>query len=100
MGASLWQRPDKYMENSPLYFADRIKTPLLLACGTQDDISLDQTRGMYASLRRLGERAEYREYLGGAHAVDSWNRNQQIDFLDAMLKWFETYLVRDGVAPQ
>lgn len=33
LGATLWQQPQKYVAHSAIFYADRIKTPLLLMCG-------------------------------------------------------------------
>jgi hypothetical protein len=34
--STLWQQPQKYVTHSAIFYADRIKTPLLLMCGEQD----------------------------------------------------------------
>jgi hypothetical protein len=37
IGGNLWEARDKYIENSPVFFADRIETPLLIMFGDVDD---------------------------------------------------------------
>src|SRR6266536_4930004 len=36
MGGSPWQYRDRYIENSPVFFLDRVQTPLLIIQGTAD----------------------------------------------------------------
>src|SRR5690606_21951368 len=36
IGATLWQRPDLYIKNSPLFTADKVNTPLLLMHNDED----------------------------------------------------------------
>ena len=54
IGASLWERRDLYIENSPLFFADRIRTPLLIQFGDADE-AVPWTQGieLYLAMRRL-----------------------------------------------
>ena len=33
IGGSLWEYPERYIENSPIFFADRVKTPLMMLHG-------------------------------------------------------------------
>ncbi|HEY1188233.1 MAG TPA: prolyl oligopeptidase family serine peptidase, partial [Gemmata sp.] len=37
IGATLWETPMKYLENSPVFMADRVRTPLLMIHNDQDD---------------------------------------------------------------
>jgi len=36
MGGPPWERPLRYLADSPVYFLDRVTTPLLLVTGSQD----------------------------------------------------------------
>lgn len=92
MQGTPWQYRDKYIENSPFFFADRINTPVLLVHGGADEIAKGNCRKMFVALRRLGKTAEYREYLGGKHLPEFWNRDQQLDFARRMIAWFDHYL--------
>jgi dipeptidyl aminopeptidase/acylaminoacyl peptidase len=85
MGGSPWQYRARYLENSPIYDFDKIKTPLLMAQGAEDGRLLggDAT---FIALRRLGKDVEYRIYEGEGHVLqrkenvrDFWLR--QLDFL-------------------
>ena len=48
----------KYIQHSAIFYADRIKTPLLMLTG-RDDWNVPDTneREMYHALRRLGKEA-------------------------------------------
>ncbi len=37
IGGSLWEYPERYIENSPVFFAGRIRTPLLIMFGDEDE---------------------------------------------------------------
>src|SRR5690625_5773364 len=38
LGVSMWENLSPYIENSPVFFADRINTPLLIQHGAADEI--------------------------------------------------------------
>lgn len=54
-GGPWWERWDAYLENSPLYHAATIRTPLLLVHGDQDRaVSFSQSVELFNTLRRMG----------------------------------------------
>lgn len=71
MGAPPWSAPDRYLRNSPLLFADRIHTPLLLIHGDQDLIPLAQSEAMFSALYRQDKDAELLTYWGEGHYISS-----------------------------
>ena len=66
LGGSLWEQRDAYIENSPLFYLDRVTTPLLLASGTVNPIDNEpaQAGEVFSALRRLGKRVELRLLRG------------------------------------
>jgi dienelactone hydrolase len=70
MGTTLWERPDLYLENSPVFQADKITTPVLLMANHQDG-SVHYTQGLefFLALRRLGKKAWLLQYDKGTHGV-------------------------------
>jgi dipeptidyl aminopeptidase/acylaminoacyl peptidase len=100
MGGTPWKYRQRYIENSPLWWADRLVTPVLMGCGTEDQPITNQCRAMFVALRRLGKVAEYREYPGGGHLPDKWKLEQQMDFLEALLRWFDKCLGADVSSEQ
>jgi dipeptidyl aminopeptidase/acylaminoacyl peptidase len=89
MGCHPWECRDRYLENSPFFFLDRVTTPLLMERGTDDDMSV-QNGEIFVGLRRLGKEVTSLEYAHEGHAletpaniVDFWERT--LEFLDAHL---------------
>ena len=92
MGGTPWQYRDKYIENSPFFFADRINTPVLMAHGGGDEVSVYDARQMFVALRRLGKTATYVEYQGARHMPQEWPHEDQLDLWNKMIEWFDHYL--------
>jgi dipeptidyl aminopeptidase/acylaminoacyl peptidase len=95
MGGTLWQQRERYIENSPLFYLDRVQTPLLIIHGTSDPTTpLSETGQVFVGLRRLGQIVEYARYAGEGHWEGDWNAANQIDYWERLVRWFETYLIR------
>jgi len=96
LGASPWQRPTTYIQNSPVYYLDRVTAPLLLVHGSEDDshpsFLADE---VYVGLRRLGKRVEYAKYMNEGHVPADWSYANQVDYANRALAWFKTYLNRE-----
>jgi dipeptidyl aminopeptidase/acylaminoacyl peptidase len=92
MGGTPWQYRDRYIENSPLFYADRIHTPVLLVAGQTDDNAVRGSRAVFSALHYLHRKAQYAEYPGGGHMPQYWTRDQQVDFVERMLSWFDRFL--------
>ncbi|MBM3178101.1 MAG: S9 family peptidase [Bacteroidetes bacterium] len=97
LGATLWEKPNLYLENSPIFLADKIDTPLLLLHNDADGaVPWYQGIEMYMALRRLNKRAWMLNYNGEPH----WplKRENRIDFQTRMMQFFDHYL-KDAAAP-
>ena len=93
MGGTPWEFRDRYIENSPVFYFDRIATPLLIIHGTDDFIVAPFLADeVFVDLRRLGKRVDYAKYLGEGHVPSDWSRADQSDFWERVLGWFHTYL--------
>ena len=93
MGGTPWQYRDRYIENSPLFFLDRIETPLLIAHGGEDSaIAPFLGDQIFVGLRRLGKEVDYAKYNGEGHDPNYWSYANQVDFCNRMIAWFEKYL--------
>ncbi len=91
IGATLWQKPMHYIENSPLFFADKIQTPLLLLHNDADGaVPWYQGIEMYMALRRLEKPVWMLNYNGEPH----WpvKRENRMDFQIRMMQFFNHYL--------
>jgi dipeptidyl aminopeptidase/acylaminoacyl peptidase len=90
MGVTLWQRPDLYIKNSPIFRAHQVSTPLLLMQTTTDGITLfPQAVEFFTALRRLGKRAWLLQYDEGDHGL--WGKPAD-DFSIRMAQFFDHYL--------
>jgi dipeptidyl aminopeptidase/acylaminoacyl peptidase len=91
IGGSLWQYPTRYLENSPLFHADRIKTPLLMLHNDKDDaVPWQQGIEFYLALRRLGKEAYLFNYPGEPHGLR--RRANQMDYTVRMQQFFDHHL--------
>ena len=91
IGETLWQAPMKYLENSPVFMADRVKTPLLMIHNDQDDaVPWYQGIEYYLALRRLEKECYLLNYNGQPHNLA--NRAAARDFAARMLQFFEHHL--------
>ncbi|MEO7086993.1 MAG: prolyl oligopeptidase family serine peptidase [Gemmatimonadaceae bacterium] len=90
IGESLWQAPMKYIAHSAIFYADRIKTPLLMLTGKEDwNVPSTNEREMYYALRRLGREAVWVEYAGAGHGAGrAGNENQFKDHWNRIFEWF------------
>ncbi len=91
IGGSLWEYPERYIENSPLFFADRINTPLLIMFGDQDDaVPWYQGIELYMAMRRLEKDAVFLQYRGEPHHLKKYPN--RLDYAIKMKEYFDHYL--------
>lgn len=91
IGGTLWEKPLLYIENSPLFFADKIETPILLLHNDADTaVPWYQGIEMYMALRRLDKPVWMLNYNGEPH----WpvKRENRMDFQIRMKQFFDYYL--------
>ncbi len=96
IGATLWQRPDLYIKNSPLFAADKIKTPLLLMHNDADgSVPWYQSIELFTAMKRLNKKVWLLEYNGEDHnLVERKNRKD----LSVRLGQFFDYYLKDAPA--
>lgn len=92
IGATLWDRPDLYIENSPLFHLPQVKTPVMIMANDADGaVPWYQGIEMFTALRRLGKPVWLLQYNGEAHnLVQRQNRKdisiRELQFFDHFLK--------------
>jgi dienelactone hydrolase len=98
MGVSLWQGRDRYIESSPLFYADRVTTPLLIQFGDEDE-AVPWTQGieLYLALRRQGKPAWLLQYRGEGHHLAKYPN--KLDYSIKMREFFDHYL-KGAPAPE
>jgi dipeptidyl aminopeptidase/acylaminoacyl peptidase len=93
MGGSPWQYRDRYIENSPIFYLDRVVTPLLLVHGGADEwVHASLSDEVFVGLRRLGKEVSYARYPGEGHTPDIWDAKNQLDLSNRVLDWLARYL--------
>jgi len=91
IGASLWEARDLYIENSPVFYADRVRTPLLLMHGDEDGaVPWYQSIEIYLSLRRFGKDCIFLQYRGEPHHPQKYPN--KLDYSIKMMEYFDHYL--------
>jgi dipeptidyl aminopeptidase/acylaminoacyl peptidase len=94
-GGSLWEKRDKFIDNSPIFYFDRVQTPVLIIQGTADrQVMAARSDEVFVSLRFLGKDVEYAKYVGESHGVAEWSYPNQVDYLNRMIGWFDRWLKR------
>jgi dipeptidyl aminopeptidase/acylaminoacyl peptidase len=91
-GGSPWERRDAYIENSPFFYLDRVRTPLLVICGTAHPEEEMQARQTYGALKRLGRKVELRLYRDEDHDPGAWTEPNLRDVVERIVTWFDVHL--------
>jgi dipeptidyl aminopeptidase/acylaminoacyl peptidase len=97
IGGTLWEYPLRYIENSPIFWADKIETPLLMPHHKGDGaVPWEQSIELFLALRRLGKPAWLLNYNGETHGIRK--RAHRKDWSIRLLQFFDHYL-KDAPAP-
>jgi dienelactone hydrolase len=98
IGGSIWEKPMRYMENSPLFWADRITTPVMIMSNDGDgSVPWYQGIEMFVAMRRLGKEVYLVDYNGDEH--NPTKRANQKDVAMRMQQFFDHHL-RGAPAPE
>jgi dipeptidyl aminopeptidase/acylaminoacyl peptidase len=91
IGSTLWQNTNSYINNSPIFFANKIATPILLI-NNKGDGAVPFTQGveLFVALRRLNKKAWMLQYDGEDHSLQSDKASR--DFTFRMFQYFDHYL--------
>ena len=91
IGGSLWDYPLRFLDNSPVFRADRVQTPLLMIHNDEDDaVPWYQGIEFYLALRRLGKEAYLFSYNGEKHGLRK--RINQKDYTRRLQEFFDHFL--------
>ena len=91
IGCSIWECTTRYLENSPLFWADRITTPLLMMHNDADDaVPWYQGIEMFVAMRRLGKEVYLIDYNNDVH--NPTKRANQKDIAMRMQQFFDYHL--------
>ncbi len=91
IGGSLWQYPERFVENSPLFKLDRVTTPVLFMANDNDgSVPWYQGIEFYVAMRRLQKEAYMVVYNGDEH--NPTKRANQKDIDKKMIEFFAVKL--------
>lgn len=86
-----WNRKDIYVDQSPLFNADKVHTPLLLLHGTSDhNVPIGESYQMYKALRLLGREVAMVTVEGEDHGIVDLPK--RILWEKTILAWFDRFL--------
>jgi dipeptidyl aminopeptidase/acylaminoacyl peptidase len=92
MGGPPWEFPERYVQNSPLFFLNKVQTPLLINQGAMD-MSPHHSNEIFISLKRLGKKVVYVQYENEGHGFVHYGN--RIDYWNRVIDWFESHLNLD-----
>src|SRR5688500_4413841 len=93
MGGSPWEFPERYIENSPVFYLDRVATPLLIVHGEQESaVPACLADEVFTGLSRLGKPVTYLRYRNEGHWEVPWSYGNQLYVLKRVIAWFDRYL--------
>lgn len=92
IGGTLWEKPLRYVENSPIFFVDKINTPVLILHNDHDGaVPWYQGIEWFTAMRRLNKPAWMLNYNDEPHwPLKLQNRK---DFNIRMAQFFDYYLM-------
>ena len=90
-GSYPWNRPDLYIDQSPLFRADHIQAPLLLLHGEDDtNVPIGESQQFYTALRILNKDVEFLTFADENHRIVAYDRHKW--WLKAVQAWFDRHL--------
>jgi len=90
---SVWDAPDVYMKVSPFFYADKLKTPVLIVHGADDanpGTTPLQASKLYEALRGNGGTARLVMLPHEPHWYAAMESNEQL--IAEMVSWFDQYV--------
>ncbi|MFD0794137.1 S9 family peptidase [Mucilaginibacter litoreus] len=91
IGATLWEKPDLYIQNSPLFQLPKVKTPVVIMSNDADGaVPWYQGIEMFTALRRLNKPVWLLQYNDEAHNLVKRQNRKDITIREA--QFFDHYL--------
>jgi len=91
LGASLWERPDLYIQNSPLFSLPKVTTPLVIMNNDADDaVPWYQGIEYFTAMRRLNKKIWLLVYNNEAHNLVERKNKKDIQIREQ--QFFDHYL--------
>jgi dienelactone hydrolase len=98
IGVPPWENPLIYMENSPIFWIEKIQTPYLTMANDEDDaVPWQQGIEFFTAMRRLGKEAYMFVYNGEKHGLRQ--RENQKHWTVHLAEYFD-YFFKDAPKPE
>jgi len=94
LGSPPWKDIGRYLRNSPIFYVDRVQTPLMIIHGDMDSVPIEQAEEFFRGLYRQGKRAEFVRYWGEGHVIES--PANICDMWERIFAWFEEFSPAKG----
>ncbi|MEW5925379.1 MAG: S9 family peptidase [Candidatus Zixiibacteriota bacterium] len=93
-GGLPWKDQETYRKYSPLTYASRVKTPLLIIHSENDlRCGIEQAEQLFATLMIMKKKVEFVRFPGEPHGLSRHGRpDRRVARLNWILKWFDKYL--------
>jgi len=92
IGGTLWEATPRYIANSPVFWADKVNTPVLMLHNDKDGaVPWYQGIEFFVALRRLGQPTWMLNYNGEAHGLRKYPNRK--DWQQRMQQFFDYYLM-------
>ena len=93
IGGTLWEKPMQYIENSPLFYVPKIKTPLLIMHNDNDGaVPWYQGIELFTAMRRLNKPVWMLTYNNEEHNLKAESWANRMDLTIRMKQFFDRYL--------
>ncbi|MEB3807182.1 MAG: S9 family peptidase [Desulfurococcales archaeon] len=101
LGGTPWESPETYLEKSPLFHLDKVKTPTLIIHSLEDyRCPLDQALALYTGLKALGVEAKLALFPRENHDLSRQGTpRRRVKRLDVIVEWLESKLGSEARAP-
>ena len=86
-----WNNPKYYTEHSPLFYADKINTPLLLIQGEDDtNVPPGESMQMFTALKILGKEVALVRVKSEDHVIADYKHKKEWNY--TLMAWMSKYL--------
>ena len=97
IGKTLWEAPELYIENSPLFHLDKVRTPVVIMSNDKDGaVPWYQGIEMFTALRRLDKKVWLLNYNNDDHNLTKRQNRKDIQIREQQ---FFDYYLKDAKAP-
>lgn len=98
IGATIWEKPNLYIENSPIFHLPKVKTPLVIMANDADGaVPWYQGIELFTAMRRLNKPCWMLNYNGEAHNLMERKNRKDIQIKEQQ---FFDWLLKDAPAPK